>query len=181
MLKNIIKCGLVGGIIFFAWTQLLWLLPFQRNQIKAFAHEETVRQCIKANAPESGLYQLPSMKYHHGEAKMEGKKEQTEGPFFFGAVLLEGKNFNRIGHMASTLVLDLISAFIIAWLLFQTRLDYKKSVVFITVIGLLVGLVHSIPNVIWVGFPLNHAFASILRTIIGWLLAGLAMAKMSRK
>lgn len=182
MVQKIIKCGFIGGIILFLWGAAAWtILPWQMNQFSKFSDEKDVRFTIKDNAPESGLYMIPYMGYSNHEDKMEAKKQMTEGPFVFAAVMKDGKNPNMVGTAIATLVLKIVAACIVTWLLFHTRLEYNKSVAFIVVVGFLLGLMATMPYVIWFGFPGVFAISCIIESVIGWLFAGLAIAKMAGK
>ena len=83
---------------------------------------------------------------------MEAKKHMAEGPFVFAAVMANGKNPSMVGSSVAALIFKVISACLVAWLLFQTRLDYNKSVVFIVVIGLVIRIScnNALCNLVWI-------------------------------
>lgn len=182
MMQKIVKCGFIGGFILFLWGAAAWtILPFQMNQFKKFSDEKDVRFTIKDNAPASGLYLIPNCNGKSQEDMKEAKKQMAEGPFIFAAVSVEGKNPSMAGSAVAGLVVKLIAACLVAWLLFQTRLDYNKSVTFVTVIGLVIGFMGTMPYVIWFGFPGTFAISCIIEAGLGWFFAGLAMAKLAGK
>ena len=174
------KAGFIGGFILFIWGAVAWtVLPWQMNQFKHFDNEKDVRFTIKDNAPQSGLYLLPSLNHNNPDRLMEAKKQMAEGPFIFAAVKEEGRNPQMFGSSVAALITKVVAACFVAWLLFQTRLDFNGSVKFITIIGLVIGILASIPYVIWFGFPGTFAISCIIESVFGWFFAGLAMSKMA--
>ena len=99
----------------------------------------------------------------------------------FAAVMAEGKDPSMAGPIVGSLIVKLIAACLVAWLLFQTRLEYNKSVAFVTVVGFVLGFGAVMPYVIWFGFPGTFAISCIIESVFGWFFAGLAMAKMAGK
>ncbi len=180
MMQKIMKCGFIGGFILFLWGAAAWtVLPWQMNQFKQFSNEKDVRFAIKDNAPESGLYMLPSLNYNNQDQLEEAKKQMAEGPFVFASVMVNGKSPSMIGSATAGLIVKIIAACLVAWLLFQTRLEYNKSVLFVTVVGALIGLMATAPYAIWFGFPGTFVISSIIESVFGWFFAGLAMAKLA--
>jgi hypothetical protein len=182
MSKKIYQCGLIGGIIVFVWGMAFSMLfPWHKTEFKKFSCEKSVKYCIENNAPESGLYQLPSVNYKDKQKKMDAEKRMQEGPYAFVAVRLEGKQLGLYGARVAMFLVDVIVATIVTWLLFQTRLHYKHSLLFLAFIGLAFGLMHAVPMVIWVGFPAMFAFMAIIKSVSGWMLAGLAISKIAKR
>jgi hypothetical protein len=182
MVQKIMKCGFIGGFILFIWGAAAWtILPWQMNQFKKFSDEKDVRFTIKDNAKESGLYMVPSMHYNNQDSMLEAKKQMAEGPYVFAAVMAHGKNPSMIGSSIEALILKVVAACLVAWLLFQTRLEYNRSVAFVTVIGFILGLMATMPYVIWFGFPGTFAISCIIESVFGWFFAGLAMSKIAGK
>ncbi len=182
MVQKIMKCGFIGGFILFIWGAVAWtILPWEMSQFKKFSDEKQVRFTIKDNAPEKGLYMVPSMNQTNQEDMMTAKKQMAEGPFVFAAVVPQGKNPSMVGSAVGTLIVKIIAACLVAWLLFHTRLEYNKSVAFVTVVGIVIGIMSTMPYVIWFGFPGMFAISGIIEAAFGWFFAGLAMSKMANK
>ena len=75
MMQKIMKCGFLGGFILFIWGAAAWtVLPWQMNQFKNFSDEREVRSAIRDNAPQKGLYMLPSCHNKNKEEMMEASK-----------------------------------------------------------------------------------------------------------
>ena len=180
MMQKIMKCGFIGGFILFIWGAVAWtVLPWQMNQFKQFSDEKDVRFTIRDNAPASGLYLLPSLRQMSPEHSMEAKKQMEEGPVIFAAVKLDGKSASVFGSSVAALITKIVAACIVAAFLCRAHLEYTRSVKFVTGLGFIIGLMASIPYVIWFGFPGMFAISCILESTFGWFFAGLAMSRLA--
>ena len=55
----------IGTILAYAWSSLSWVVfPFHEWTFKTFTNTEAVTQAITANAPESGMYIIPTCENH---------------------------------------------------------------------------------------------------------------------
>lgn len=183
MNQKLLKCALAGGLILFIWGMVSWaVLPWHKMYMHKFDNESRVASVIKDNASESGMYVLPNMlnMQRNSDEMKEAQENMRNGPFVFAAVSLEGKNPDRVVPMVQGLVLNLVAAFLVSWLLMHTRLNFNKSVGFVTVIGLVIALMSTIPHWIWFHFHVGFVAACIFETVLGWFFAGLAIAKIAR-
>jgi hypothetical protein len=171
MKKTILKCGAVGAVILFLWMMFTWMaLPI--HQINHFSNESNVSNQILSNAPQSGLYMIPSQC---------DKDSMQKGPLIFASVSKEDSCYCMVTSMIKELVVQFIGACVITWLLFQTKLNFKKSVGFITLVGVLIAWMSAIPHVIWFRFPAMYAVGAIFESAVGWFLAGLAICKLAKR
>jgi len=183
MLQKLVKCGLVGGVVLFVWGMVSWaILPWHKMHMQKFDNEGRVAEVIEDNAGKSGLYVLPNMlDMKKGSEDYEKAMDKMErGPFVFAAVSLDGSNSTLMGNMIKGLVLKVVAAFIVTWLLLQTKLHYNKRVGFVTVVGILIAIMSTMPYWIWFSFPAGFTFACMFEIIFGWFFAGLVISKLSR-
>ncbi len=182
MFGKIVRCAVIGGLILFVWSIIAWAIkPWQQDQYSKFKREKEVREVIKDNAPTSGLYILPNVSgYDHNSKEMEAAKEKMRtGPYIVAMVDLEGRNPNMLGSLMASLVLKIVAAGLVAWLLLQTPArEYKKSVLFVTVAGLVIAIMSALPLTIWFAFPSTITVRCMFEIIFGWFFAGIAMAKL---
>lgn len=182
MMNKIVKCGLIGGVILFLWGAIWWtILPWQGKQMKSFANEQVVQNAIAGNTDGSGLYILPNL---HGKGcSDEAKARMSQGPFATVAVMSQGKNPCMVRSMISDLVVKIIAASLVTGLIFHFSGPYgfKRSLKFITIVGVVVAIAATLPYVIWFGFPIGFAISSMIETVIAWFLAGLAIGKILDK
>ena len=172
MMQKIMKCGLVGGLILFIWGAVSWtVLPWQMRQFKQFGSERQVLSTIEDNAPQDGLYLAP----------FPGKGKSSSGVSVFVAVKTMGQTPQMFSHTIAALITKLVAACLVASFLCKARLEFHRAVKVLVGLGLLIGLMSTIPYVIWFGFPGTFAISCILESMLGWFFAGLAMGKIALK
>ena len=186
MVKSILKNAAVGGLIVFLWTMVSWMVfPWHQYPLKKFANESAVANVISENAPNDGIYILPNtLHYSDKTSKKEisqGMQMLENGPFVFASVRKGGMGKMTPTPFLISLITQFIGALIVCWMLAQTKgLKFKKQVAFVTLFGIGIGIVSQIPNWNWWGFSACYTRVSMLDYIVGWFLAGLAIAKLNK-
>lgn len=187
MHRSLLKAAVCGGIIAFVWCWLSWtVLPIHNCCIHSFTHPGKVASVVKDNAPASGMYVLPyTFGYNENSSHEDMKRAiamMDNGPFMFAAVLPNGMQHTHKQAMAIGLIIDIIGAFLAAWLLSHAQgLAFRQKVLFVALFGLAVGVLTYLPAWNWIGFPGNFVLTQIFDMVIAWTLAGLAMAKIVKK
>lgn len=178
--KALIKGTLLGGIILFVWMALSWMaLPWHCATLKGFNDESSVAAIIKTNATESGIYVLPHMCGGNDEQHMD---TTTKGPLIFTVVRRDGYDFSSPKPYIISFVIDLVAAFFVTYLLLQMReSSYWRRVWFVSVFGIAAGVLAMFPNWNWWGFSFDFTLVGFLDFVIGWFLAGLALATVTRR
>lgn len=181
MNKKLLKCALVGGVVLFLWGAFSWaVLPWHKMHMMKFTNEDQVASVVEDNAPMSGIYVLPNMMNipPNTEKMAEAKLREKSELFMFAAVSVGGRSHSTMGAMVLNLILKVIAAWIVTWLLMCSRwTTFKHRVGFVTMVGLVIGLMATFPFWIWFGFPMGFTFACLLEIVIGWALAGCAISK----
>lgn len=168
MTKMFFKSSLTGGIILFIWNAISWMvLPWHMMTIQHFQNEPAVSQAIQHNATTSGIYLLP----------LQYSVNNANSPMIFASVHLQG-----MGSMNSALIIQFIiqiaGAFLVTWLLSKTKnLSYWGRVKFIFVFALAAAIITELPYWNWFAFSTGYTLVGIADILLGWFLAGLAMAK----
>ena len=159
----------LGGLVLFLWGFVSWaILPWHENVAHKFSDEGAVAQVLKANAPEQGVYYLPFAEEDH----------KLGEPAAFVNVLPQGFDMNMGKLMGIGLITQIISAFLVLMLLRQARgLHYIGKVMFVALVGLIIGFVSHAPYWNWFGFSSAYVGVIILDTVVGWTLAGLVLAR----
>lgn len=171
MFKTCTIGGLAGGIILFIWSAVSWMvLPWHMMNFNSFKDETAVAQTITANAPQSGIYLMPIQ-----------PNAQTQGPAIFASVHLEGMA-NMTHALIIQFIIQLVSAFLVTWLLTKTSgLGYMGRLGFIIIFALTVGIIANFPYWNWFNFSTNYTLVQIADTLVGWFLAGLVLAKIAHE
>lgn len=171
-MSSCIKAGILGGIVLFIWSAISWMvLPWHMTTMHNFKDQTAVSQIIQANAEQSGIYFSPSYKTpQEGDAKSE--------PMVFAAVHLPGMQPSMVEPMTISFLSQLVSAFLVVWLLSKTRgLSYSNRVGFILVFALAAGVVTDVPYWNWFKFDAQYTLVAMADLLIGWFFAGLVIAK----
>ena len=165
------RTAVFSGFVVFLWKMFSWMvLPFHMMTFNSFTNERQMADLFRENAPQSGVYMMPSM---NTPADM-----QQSMPCVFTSI-----NWDHMGsHMTGSILLSLLAqvfiAYFIAWLLAQSKTsNLKAKVRFVVCVALVGGLLHLLPGWIWVGYSFAYVVVNLLDLTIGWFLGGLVMAK----
>jgi hypothetical protein len=167
----IIKGAITGAIVMFLYMAVSWMLvPWHMSALHSFKDEKGVAATFLKSAPQSGIYILPY-------TTSPDQKPAIDKPFAFVSVMADG--FDCAKGMPGMLLGEFALCLGLSALL--TCLLKKQSggcpVLFSFKIGLLVGLVHNIPNVIWWHFPADFTLITMIDDVLSFTLAGLVIAK----
>jgi hypothetical protein len=183
---RVILSAIIGGILVFAWSMVSWMaLPYHAQSISQFKDEAALTKLIKEHADHSGVYVLPFVandtlsKPADEQRKIweEVQKKQQDGPLVFASVALNGTEVSMKQTMVYGLILQIAGAFIISLILWGFCCSgYFCRLFTVISIGLTVGLLGSVPGLIWWKFSLPFTLACGADALIGWTIAGLLMA-----
>jgi hypothetical protein len=188
MIKNLALGTILGAIVLFVWSAIAWMfIPWPGEPMRSFTNEQAVVDAMKANAPQSGNYLLPNepkrtpgMTDEQYNAAMKAAEDRmNNGPMVFAAIRLGPVSMAKA--MIVGFVIDLVAVFLGCVLLLQTdRLTYKGRVAFVAGLGLLIFAATHLNDWNWWGFSTAYTLMQLGAVFIGWLLAGLLMAKFVR-
>lgn len=182
--KTIVRGAVVGGIILFIWGFISWMvLPWHNATMMRFTNERDVARVIQDNAPIDGMYMLPSCQGNDNseQARADFRQKLENGPFVFAAVRPNGMGGMHAGHFIKSLIIQIIAAAVATWLLTRTRgLDYLQRVGFVTMVAFFAGVAVMLPAWNWMGYTTGYTIIGIIDLLIGWTLAGFALAKITK-
>lgn len=178
--KQLVLGTVLGGIVLFIWSALAWtFIPWPGTPLRAFTNEDAVEAAIVANAPQSGNYLLPN------PHKPGLTSEQTDrlgekimrGPMMFASIRLEAMRPFPVLLIVQFLI-QLVSALIATFLLLKTcGLTYGQRVLFVALCGVLIFIAGKLDEWVWWSFSSNFLMMELGAIIVGWILAGLVIAK----
>ena|SRR3990167_4565323 len=191
-----IKGGILAGIVLFLWYLFSWMvLPWHSTTLNMFKDEQAVADVIVANVPQSGIYILPLSQMQGGQAtqatQTANQTDQTTAttnqtqtasmPMVFASVYTPGMP-SMIGSMSIALVVQIIAAILVGWMLLQTSgLNYFMRLGFVLVFALTAGIITEGSYWNWFAFDSMYTGVMIADLLIGWLFAGLILAKICVK
>lgn len=175
----------LSAVVFFVWSAISWMaLPWQRGIFKPFQDEGKAKKFFDEQAPQSGIYGLPSEPKYPPAATKEQREtidqavwdKMQNGPVVFAVVSRE-----KFGGFPSLLAIaslgNVAVSIIFAWMLAHTTgLGYPSRVAFVFLGSVAAGLSCRVPDWNWHKFPLNFTLVSMASLSFGWLLSGLVLA-----
>lgn len=188
MQKSLILGGLSGGLVLFVWGSISWMvLPWHAITLEKFTDEIAVAQVLTANAHQPGVYILPNAHKQDPTLPEPLRKAAEEdamnrarlGPFMFASIAPHGW-----GSMGTAMLIGLctqiVAAFLATWLLLNTKgLNYLARVRFLVMLALAVAVLAHVPYWNWWSFSASFTLVMFADTLIGWVLAGFVIAKLS--
>lgn len=188
-MATVLKNGLIAGVILFAWGMISWMaLPWHKTTMMKFGNETIVQQALQWNTQAAGVYILPNSCQipkntpadKQKEMKQKAMQQMEKGPFVVAVVQPNG-----IGSMKKLMIqgfaIQLIGAFLASWLLLQAKIkSFGGKLMFVGVFALAAAVFGYLPYWNWFGFPTFYTLLDCADLLIGWLLAGTAIAVLSK-
>ncbi len=173
--------GLIGGLVFFLWAAVAhMLLPIGEMGMQRPASEEAVLAAMGTNMSAPGVYVVPGLSADQmkDEAAVKAYSDKAKlNPYAFVVYQPHGKDgMDMGGNLITQFVSDTLSAMVVAFVLGLGAFGFSKRVFIATALGLFSWLTISVPYWNWYRFPLDFTLGSLLEQVLGWLIAGVAMA-----
>lgn len=173
--------GLIGGVVFFMWAAFAHMvLPIGEMGMQRPASEDAVIAAASANMSTPGVYVVPGLSGDQmkDEAAVKAYSEKAKSnPYAFVVYQPQGKDgMDMGGNLATQFISDTLSAIVVAFVLGLGAFGFSKRVFIATALGLFSWLTLSVPFWNWYRFPLDFTLGTLLEQVLGWLIAGVAMA-----
>lgn len=179
MMRTIVLGTVLGGIVLFAWSFFSWtVLPWHLSVFRGFSNEDALTPLLLAGAKESGMYTVPGMLEGGSKEQQKAMEDKlAKGPFLFAA-LRPGPIGSTASMFINQILLQLGVALVATLLLMQVRLaGYLARAGFVASVGLAGALAAFLPESNWWGFSASYTAVNVADMVIGFGLAGLALAK----
>jgi hypothetical protein len=178
---RVFVAGLLGGIVFFLWGAAAHTaLPIGNMGMKAATAEDPVIAALRDNLPGEGVYLVPGLapEKMHDEAAAKAYSEKARAnPNAFIVYQPVGRDGMQMApQLAVQAIGDILSALLVAWVLSLGALGFGKRVAAAGALGLFSWLTVSVPWWNWYRFTAAFTVGSLLEQVLGWLLAGAAIA-----
>ena len=180
-MKRILLAALLGGLAAFVWSSISHtVLPLGEAGVRTLPNEETTLEGLRGSIPEPGLYLFPLMG-NPSEASEEEQARWAEkyrtGPAGFLIYRPLGGEFNFPKLLVVELLTNILAALIAALLLARMAGSYLQRALIVAALGIFSWLSISISYWNWYDFPTSFILAEGLDQFLGWLVAGLVIAK----
>jgi hypothetical protein len=188
MAKKILLAGIIGGVIMFIWGAVAHMaLGIGESSMKAMQNEEAVLAAMKENMKDSGLYLFPGGVPANDmteEQEKELMRKWEQGPSGFLVYHPEGMPAMSAKTLATELFSNMLASLLAAFLLSQALgalTSMGSRVLFVTLLGLIPFMSLSVSYWNWYGFPGGFTFGELIEQVVGFGLAGLALAAIVKR
>jgi hypothetical protein len=174
--------ALLGGIVFFAWGAIAHMfLGLGDMGVHYGTPYSATLAALKQEAPEGGLVMMPTTSRANMMNEAAAKQLQTESAGQGSAFIVYSPGGNpgsvdmgpNLGKQFAT---DFLSALLAAWVLALGAFGFGKRVAISAVLGLFAWMTVALPDWNWYLFPLDYTLGLMAKYVVGWAIAGAAMA-----
>jgi hypothetical protein len=189
---RIFLAGLLGAIAMFAWTAIAHMaLPLGEAGVENTMNDDALLSELKSTVKnKDGFYIYPTMDLPPGathaqqSAAMEKYPEKLEkNPSGLIVYHPAGSRPMNMGKFLTIeFITELCEAFLVVWLLAQTRIvRFGGRVGFVTAAGILAAITTNVSYWNWYGFPGNYTASYMFIQVVGFFLVGIVAALMFRR
>ncbi len=185
-MKKVLIAGIVGGLIVFAWGALSHMvLQTGGMGLKPLPNEDAALAALRESTREPGVYFIPGVdmsKEMTAEEEAAWNAKFSTGPT--GLLVLHypapGEPAMGVNQFLIDILGDVLAALLLAYVLVRLPGTYGLRVLCVVAIAVFGWLAVSVPYWNWYHFSTAFTLSEGLDQVVGWLLAGLAMAKISK-
>ena len=185
--SRIVLAGVVGGLAMYAWMSVAHMaLPLGSAGVSQVTNNEPalLAQMHGTLGETSGLYMFPA--FGKPDEKVLSMKDYQQkldaNPSGMLIYYPPGRQALNPMQFVTEFLLEMVEVFLAVLLLAQTRLtSYAARVAFVAGLGVLASLGTNISYWNWYGFPGTYTAAYMVTQFVGFLVAGLVVAAMTRR
>lgn len=180
-MKRILLAGLLGGLAVFVWSFIAHMvLPLGEAGVRTLPNEAATLEGLRSTIPEPGMYLFPMM----GNPSEASEAEQAKwmeayrtGPAGVLVYRPLGGEFNFPKLLGAELLSTCLAALLAAFVLARLVGSYLQRALLVGIFGLFAWFSISVSYWNWYEFPTAFVLAEGIDQVIGWLVAGLVIAK----
>jgi hypothetical protein len=175
---RILIAGVAGAVAMFIWMFVAHVVtPLGWIGFSQIADEAPVVAAMQGAIQKDGLYMYPWVDPKSKDAMRqyeEKVKTSASGLLLYMGPPGRGMEMKQLViEFVTELAMCLLAAFLLA----QTMLGaYAMRVGFVALVGVTAAISTSVPYWNWYGFPADFTLAAIFMAVVGYLVAGLAIA-----
>lgn len=180
---RVAMAAIIGGIVMFLWGAVAHtLLPLGERGMHTAVEQDGALAAISRSASNGeGVYMLPGMDpaiYEDAAANKAFVEANRNKPY---ALVIYQPNGNpALADMGPNLgkqwASDTLAALVLAWVLSLGAWSLGRRVLVAAAAGVFSWLTISVPYWNWYLFPLDFTVANLIEQVVGWMLAGTAIA-----
>jgi hypothetical protein len=179
---RVLVAGLIGGILMFLWGVVAHMaLGLGNVGLKQPASESVVLSTLHEGlGDKAGVYILPSLdpkKMGDAAEVIAYQQQAIRSPYAWVVYLPQGDDMTRMGpQIGRQWASDTLSALALAFVMGLAGLGFRRRLALAAVAVAFAWLSTMVPYWNWYRFPLDFTWAALIEQLIGWLIAGAAMA-----
>jgi len=169
-MKKQLIATLVGGILLFVWQFLSWaLLNVHGSEFTYTANQDKIMEVLSQNL-EEGQYMLPTAPPNSTPEQQQAIMESATGKPWATISYHKSMNTSMGMNMLRGIVIDLISVFLLVWLLLQSaNLQFKSALLSSLAVGIIGYLTIPYLNTIWFE---ESSIGHLVDAVVQWGLVG---------
>lgn len=186
MAKRVVIAGILGGLTMFVWLFVAHeFLPLGELGVQEIPNDGPVLTAMQAAIPQAGLYLFPGMglgpnptMQQRNAAMPAYMKKYEQSPHGILVYHPPSGAFNFGAALAKEGAINLLEAFLVAWLLSLAAAGraYSARAGFVVILGVLAAVTTNLEYWNWYNFPGNYVAGYMVTQIIGFTLVGLVVA-----
>jgi hypothetical protein len=179
---RVLVAGLIGGILMFLWGVVAHMaLGLGNVGLKQPASESVVLSTLHEGlGDKAGVYILPSLdpkKMGDAAEVIAYQQQAIRSPYAWVVYMPQGDDMTRMGpQIGRQWASDTLSALALAFVMGLAGLGFRRRLALAAVAVAFAWLSTMVPYWNWYRFPLDFTWAALIEQLIGWLIAGAAMA-----
>jgi hypothetical protein len=179
---RVLVAAIVGGIVLFLWGFVAHMfLGLGNPGIYQPAHEDVVLSSLHEGlGTQPGVYILPSFdpsKWNDPAARTAYAQKSASSPYAWVVYLPQGDDMtNMKRQLTREWASDTLSALVLAIIMGLGAFGFGKRMAIALAAPVFAWLSVLVPYWTWYRFPEALTLAALVEQVIGWLLAGAAMA-----
>lgn len=178
---KLVVAALVGGLIVFAWGAIAHMAtPLGMAGMSFLPDEGATIEGLRVSVPKTGMYIFPTegMTSKDEAQKKAWTEKIRRGPSGLLLYRAEGMEPMSPRLLVVEFTTNVLAAFVAA-LVVSMIAGYSRRVLAVLLLALFGFCSLSLSYWNWYGFPTTYIGAELLTEAIGWLLAGLAIARLA--
>ncbi len=182
-MKKILLPGIVGGIVYFLWSFISHMAtPIGTMGVKTVdTNEDAVISTLKTNMQQPGFYMLPGsgmLNNPTAEQRSAIEAKYNTGPTAVIVYNPTGAPMMSGGQLGRQFLFTLLSALIAAFIVSAVSAPMATRALMVALMGAFSWMMISLPQWNWYRFPSAFVLGVGIDNIVGWLIAGFAIAWM---
>jgi len=185
-MKKFLLPGIVGGVVYFLWSFVSHMAtPIGTMGVRTVdTNEDAVIGTLKGNIQEPGFYMLPGSGMLNNPTAAQRSAIEAKynaGPTAIVVYNPTGAPMMSGGQLLRQFLFTLFSALIAAAIVSATAASLTNRALMVAMMGVFSWLMISLPQWNWYRFPAAFVLGVGIDNIVGWLIAGFAIAWMLKR